>query len=180
MDNTKYNRENLITMKKKDLIKIAEMLNITFPKSITIAKLIETILENESELGCGMLTIDCMKTPSKGGYSIKQIKGLAKKCGIDITGLNRKQICQKINDIKTELSNKPKRTTRRGWFLPLSRKNCGMSITDCMKSPGKGGYTINQIRDLAKKCGIDITGLNRKQICQKIYDIKSLTPSVKI
>ena len=42
MDITEYNRENLITMKKKDLIKVAEMLNITFPKSITIAKLIET------------------------------------------------------------------------------------------------------------------------------------------
>jgi hypothetical protein len=165
---TKDNIQNLSAMKKKDLIEVAEMLNITFPKSITKAELIETILENESELGCGMLTIDCMKTPSKGGYNIKQIKGLAKKCGIDITGLNRKQICQKINDIKTKSSNKPKRTTRRGSFNPLPRTNCGMSIKDCMKSPGKGGYTIDQIRGLAKKCGIDSTGLTRKQICEKI------------
>ena len=50
----------------------------------------------------------------------------------------------------------------------VSAFGCGMEHKVCMKTKGKGGWSVQDIRTLATQCGIDVAGKTRDQLCAEI------------
>ena len=66
---------------------------------------------------------------------------------------------------KPSKPSKPKPPSRPGADSDLA---CGMDHKACMKTKGKGGWTVQEIRNLAIQCGVDPAGKTRDQLCAEI------------
>lgn len=50
------------------------------------------------------------------------------------------------------------------------------NIKDCHKGPKLGGLPIAELKEVAKSMGIDITGLKKVEICNKIKELDAPPP----
>ena len=72
--------------------------------------------------------------------------------------------------VKPPKPSKPSKPPSKPTVTPPSGSGlgCGMEHKVCMKTKGKGGWTVQEIKALAIQCGIDVAGKTRDQLCAEI------------
>ena len=153
-----------------------------------------SVIQEKSSLKCGMDQKTCMRRESNKGWSVKEIHDLAKRCGIIITHPNkrtkkRELLCEEISNAE-EIVEEEKKEEEVGKdesvsdsSLPVTLK-CGMDQKTCMRTESNKGWSVKEIHDLAKRCGIIITHPNkrtkkRELLCEEISNAEEIVEEEK-
>ena len=132
---TKHTKASLNKMTMKDLKKLCRESGIKGYSPFNKADLVKymfkklkksaTRKKSASKEGCHYPDGCETKTKSKGGYSAKEIRELAKECGIKIKGKNRADLCKEIaKALKKGKPPPPPPPPLSGSKPPSSKKPC--------------------------------------------------------
>lgn len=167
-------RKSKTSYGKDDLIKFAKALNIHPMPSKNVDICNEVVKRLKAMHGSHAFaapvkkavtfsqTYDC-DAKGKNALSVAEMKEVAKSLGIKITGLNKKELCQKI---KKKKYGAPSPVASSPSPVQLSK------TYDC-KSKGKNSINLDKFKKMAKALNITkISGLNKEKLCEKIKKVK--------